>query len=185
MELQNASIIILEGIPGAGKTTLASQISEKLAQRKLYSYPEETLLNSWSHGWIPGIDQLRLSFMESMVDYMSQVREADDECVFLLTRFHLTYARYCKDPMCSRYQKVVARLHELGAHVYVPIVRDEQIEQRAAHHERRDPRWVAHLGRRLAQFGCESLRDMYGREQLRTIALLESQPLAFQLLTGG
>ena len=59
---------------------------------------------------------------------------------------------------------------------------DAEIAARAAHPERRDPRWQAHLQRRLAAEGHADLTTMYVLYQQEMQAMLARQPVASRLL---
>lgn len=180
----NTRILIIEGIPGAGKTTLHNQLVQSVGDALLYDFHEEELLFGWKHGWIPGIEDLRLSFMDNFLTYCESILAAKDNAVFILNRFHLTYYFItARNPDADpRYQKILERLRTLPVHIYVPQVSDDEIERRAAHIERKDPIWSEHLQKRLAQRGFSTLRDMYSDEQHRTEALLKEQGIPYSLI---
>ena len=85
-KLSRARIIILEGVPGSGKTTLQKQLPHYLPERDITVFPEEALLFGWIHAWIPGIDEVRLSLMHRLVEYMRTEISENPNRVFLLNR---------------------------------------------------------------------------------------------------
>ena len=175
-------VVVIEGIPGAGKTTLQERLRRAVRDRPVHAYAEQALLFHWTHAWIPGIHALRLQLMQRMLEHMEGVLQAEPDAVFLLTRFHLSYVLLGGDGQDAAYAQLLERLAALGAEAWVPIVPDAAIAARAAHPERRDPRWQAHLQRRLAQSGSPDLTAMYRDYQQAMLDLLVRQPLAHRLL---
>lgn len=175
-------IVVIEGIPGAGKTRLQDRLRDGVHDRHVHVYPEEALLFHWTHAWIPGIHALRLALLERILDHAGAVLREAPDALFVLTRFHLSYVLLGGDGGDPRYLEVVERLASLGAEAWVPIVADAEIAARAAHPERRDPRWQAHLQRRLAVEGHGDLTTMYVQYQRDVRAMLARQPVAFRLL---
>lgn len=180
-----SKILIIEGIAGSGKNTLHQQLMGLLADKIVYDFHEEELLCSWKHGWIPGIDSLRLNFMDSLLDYCTSVTEQNDKAVFIVNRFHVTFHLFAlTDASVNlQYLRILEKLKKLRVHIYVPIVQDEQIEARSSHKERQDPIWQLHLKKRLAQRGFSTLTEMYSEEQKKIKAILEKQGLPYTLVT--
>lgn len=175
-------IIVIEGIPGAGKTTLQERLRQDVHDRPVHVYAEEALLFHWTHTWIPGIQALRLALMERILDHVEAVLHETPDALFVLTRFHLSHVLLGGDAGDPRYLQVIDRLAALGAQAWVPMVAEAEIAARAAHPERRDPRWQAHLQRRLAVEGHADLTTMYMRYQQDIRAMLARQPVASRLL---
>lgn len=175
-------VIVIEGIPGAGKTLLQEHLQHATRARVVHAYAEEALLFHWTHAWIPGIHALRLQVLQRMVEHIEAVLQAVPDALFLLTRFHLSYVMLGGDGNDPAYAQVVTRLAALGAEAWVPIVPEAVIAARAIHTERRDPRWQAHLQRRLAHEGHQDLTAMYTEYQRAMLDLLARQPLAHRLL---
>lgn len=178
-------LVVIEGIPGAGKTSLQERLRREVRDRPLHVYPEEALLSHWTHAWIPGIHALRLALMERVLDHVEAVLDAAPDALFVLTRFHLSHVLLGGEGDDPRYLRVIDRLAALGAQTWVPIVPDAQIAARAAHTERRDPRWQAHLQRRLALGGHADITAMYAHYQQDMRAMLERQPVAHRLLPAN
>lgn len=174
--------VVIEGIPGAGKTTLQEHLQRHVRDRPLHAYAEEALLFHWTHAWIPGIHALRLQLMQRMLLHLEAVRAAEPDALFLLTRFHLSYVLLGGDGDDPAYAQVVGRLAALGAQAWVPVVPETAIAARATHPERRDPRWQAHLQRRLEQSGHHDLASMYLAYQQDMLGIIGRQPVAHRLL---
>lgn len=175
-------VIVIEGIPGAGKTSLQDVLQRATRDRPVHAYPEEALLFHWSHVWIPGIHALRLQLMQRMVEHIEVELEAAPDALFLLTRFHLSYVLLGGDADDREYLHVVERLAAMGAQAWVPIVPESMIAARVAHPERTDPRWQAHLRRRLAQAGHADIAEMYREYQEAMLDRLGAQALDYRLL---
>jgi hypothetical protein len=178
---RSCPVVVIEGIPGAGKTRLHQQLLQATHDRPLHAYDEAALLFDWTHAWIPGIHGLRLGLMQGMLDHIDATLAAQEDALFVLSRFHLSFALLGGDAG-DAYSRVVARLGALGARVCAPIVPDEAIAARAVHSERRDPRWQAHLQRRLDEGGHPDITAMYIRYQQAMLDLLARQPLPYDLL---
>lgn len=175
-------VVVIEGIPGSGKSSLQERLRREIRDRPLHVYPEDALLFHWTHAWIPGIHALRLALMERILDHVEAALGAAPDALFVLTRFHLSYVLLAGDGDDPRYLEVVRRLAALGAETWVPMVPDAAIAARAIHPERRDPQWQAHLQRRLAFEGHADLTAMYVQYQQDMRAMLERQPVAHRLL---
>lgn len=174
--------LVIEGIPGAGKTALQERLQREIRDRPVHIYAEEALLFHWMHIWIPGIHALRLQLMQAMLAHIQTTLLAQPDALFLLTRFHLSHVLLGGDGDDPAYLRVVEQLAALGAETWVPIVPAAEIAGRAAHCERRDPLWQAHLQRRLATSGYPDIGTMYLHYQQDLHTWLERQPLRYRLL---
>lgn len=184
IDLKNR-IFIVEGIAGSGKNTLIQQLKQKLSNKQIYDYSEEELLFSWKHAWIPNIDELRLIFLKTFLDYCEQILSDKSDSVFILNRFHITYKIFQSinnDENNDRYNLILEKLKKLQAVVLVLVIDDKLIESRSVHSERTDPIWQIHLKKRLKQKGYKTLTELYSQEQKNIISLLKEQGLAYQLM---
>jgi hypothetical protein len=172
---RDCRVIVIEGIPGSGKTTLARRLQEDTGGRAVAAFSESALLHGWKHGYLPGIHALRLQLYHAVLDHVET--QPGHDMLFVLTRFHLSYALLGGDIANPRYREVIERLARLRAHVLVPVVEEDAIESRAAHVERTDHEWRPYLQRRMAEAGCSDLRALYGNYQADLQQLLASQPL--------
>ncbi len=181
----NSRIFIIEGIAGAGKNTLHQQLKEKLSNKLVYDYPEEAMLFSWKHGWIPGIDTMRLTFYEHFLDYCDQILSENVNSVFIVDWFHISHLIFLKltdTKSNNRFRIIIERLKKLSTFVFIPIIDDSLIEARSAHIERVEPIWQIHLQKRLKQSGCTTLTEMYGAEQKKIISLAQAQDLPYSVV---
>ena len=87
---KRVKVFIIEGIAGAGKDTLHSDMLKQLKGKNIYDFREEELLFSWKHAWINNIQDIRLRYMDKVVDYIEEVLKQDDKAVFILNRFHIS-----------------------------------------------------------------------------------------------
>jgi hypothetical protein len=180
--LAEARLIIIEGVPGAGKTTLQESLREAVKGRYVTVFPEEALLFGWIHAWIPGIDELRLSLMHRIAGHVEELQADNPSHLFILNRFHLSYLIFADEPDMDSYDHLLERLRDLGARVLVPQIPTRFISTRSLHVERVDPLWREHLDRRLKKSGFGDIGAMYTDEQQRVRRLLVEQKLPYEIL---
>ena len=178
----DSRVIVIEGIPGAGKTTLHERLLRALASRPVYSFPEESLLFGWQHVALSDLDAMRLALMNRLLDLMDAAATTESDAIFLLTRFHLSYAVLAGDSSSRPYRQVIERLAAHSVHVLMPVVPHEEIETRAAHAERANPMWRRHLQRRLARLGAKDLTAQFSLQQDWMLRLINEQRLPHTLL---
>lgn len=177
-----ARVIIIEGVPGAGKTQLQEQLRQSAQGRAVHVFPEEALLFGWIHAWLPGIDELRMSLMLRLVDYIERTLALHPQTLFVLNRFHISYLVFATAPDTQAYGALLAKLRALAALVLVPQLGATDVIDRALHRERDDPLWRAHLDKRLAASGFDNLAAMYLAEQDRVRQVLSIQQLPYEIL---
>jgi primosomal protein N' len=177
-----AKVIIIEGVPGAGKTTLQKRLRQGARGRSVSAFPEEALLFGWIHAWIPGIDAIRMSLMQRMIDHIEHSLAESPELLFVLNRFHISYFLFATAPDMAAYDSLIARLRGLDVLVLVPQIAPTAVAERAVHVERVDPLWQAHLNKRLENSGCRDIAAMYTEEQKKVRQLLKTQHLQYEIL---
>jgi len=180
----NKKIFIVEGITGSGKDTLIKHLREKLSHKLIYDYSEEDLLANWKHFWINDIHSIRLYFMEQFLEYCETIIKNNCNAVFILNRFHLSYAvfTHLSDKKShKRYRAIVEKLLHLASCVYIAVLDEQLIESRSNHIERVDPLWKIHLQKRLATSGFSTLKDLYSSDQRKIISLAQEQGLPYEL----
>jgi hypothetical protein len=177
-----ARVVIIEGVPGAGKTTLQERLRQATKGRPVTVFSEEALLFGWVHAWLPGIDALRTSLMHHMVDHMVHSLVESPETLFVLNRFHISYLLFAKVLDMETYDSLIERLRELGVLVLVPQIPPAAVAERAVHIERVDPLWRAHLNKRLENSGFSNISAMYTDEQKKVRQLLAKQQLQYEIL---
>ena len=113
-------VYIIEGIPGSGKDTLADKLLSVLHQDRhpVYYYPEESVGWSYNHFYWPGITPLRLSIMETALDFIEEEAALHPRPVFVFNRFYLSMGVFLEDhphetKADSRYQEILKRLQSL------------------------------------------------------------------------
>ncbi len=180
-------MLIIEGISGSGKSTLFERIKRSGERRALHALPEEALLLSWEHKWIPDIERTRLRLFEGIVARCRAELERDAEAFFLLERFHVSHRTVAEgqDPAAAaRYEALVGSLRSLPVHIFFLELNREDIRARAEHAER-GPVWRAHQERKLALRGLESIEQMYAQEQESMRALLVSQGIPYSTIISA
>jgi deoxyadenosine/deoxycytidine kinase len=178
-----ARIFIIEGIAGSGKDTLQQQLREKLGGKLVYSFSEDELLFSWKHAWIPGIQKLRLRYLNQILDYCEQTLKENPDAVFILNRFHISLITTNTDlKKPAGYRKLIERLRALPIHIYFAVVDKEKIEERVAHKERKDPLWEWHKQKRLQSRGYATLGELYSAEQKLILKMLKAQKIPYSVV---
>jgi len=180
---KNTQIFVIEGIAGAGKNTLHKELLSQLSDKLVYDFPEEDLLNGWKHVWIPNITEMRVTLMNNILDYCSEVLKQHDNAVFIFQRFHLSciILDFEKNNIenNSEYIKVLEKLRQFKTHVFLPILEEHEIEHRSAHKERLAEIWQIHLQNRLQQRGSQNLTDLHKVEQKAYLDLIQKQNLPY------
>ena len=177
-----SSVVIIEGVPGAGKTTLQEQLQQATTTRPVIVFPEEALLFGWIHAWIPGIDSLRMSLMLRVIEHIEQTLAEDPDTLFILTRFHISYFIFARTLEQEAYDALILKLRDLGVLVLVPQIPANAIVDRAAHAERSDQLWQAHLEKRRESSGFRDISAMYEKEQEQVRQLLQDQQVPYEIL---
>ncbi len=180
-----AQVVIIEGVPGAGKTSLQEQLRLAAHGRSASFFPEEALLFGWIHAWLPGIDELRMSLMQRVVDHIEHSLSESPRNLFVLNRFHISYLVFARSPDMQAYDALLARLRKFAVLVLVPQLAPAVVAERALHVERVDPLWRIHLDKRLAQSGFRDLAAMYTAEQDKVRQMLATQQLPYEIMEGS
>merc|ERR1712046_416742 len=93
----NERIIIVEGVPGAGKDTLIRQLLANYTRagiERVYPFGEEEMLFSWRHTWIKDIRDLRLELWNRTLDWFESEIRKDEQVRFVVNRFHISFHLY-------------------------------------------------------------------------------------------
>lgn len=182
---KKSRIFIIEGIPGAGKTTFHDRLKNKLKDKLVYDFTEEELLFGWKHVWIKDVEKIRLKFMNRILDYCEKIIKEIKNSVFILNRFHITFyilTIIMNKKISREYEHLIKRIEKLPVHIYVPILGPNQIEERASHHERKEKIWKLHLQKRLETAGFSKIKDLYVWEQGMMLRLLKEQKIPYSIL---
>lgn len=180
-----AQVVIIEGVPGSGKTNLQERLRLSAVGRPASVFPEEALLFGWIHAWVPGIDELRMSLMHRLIDHIEERLSQDPLSFFVLNRFHISYLVFAIAPDVNAYESLIARLRALAVLVLVPQIQPDLLADRALHIERVDPLWRQHLDKRLEKTGFHDLCTMYAAEQDKVRQILATQRLPYEILEGA
>jgi len=186
-DLGENRIIVIEGIAGAGKDTIQSYLAEEYTKKGylVYSFSEDELLFSWKHAWMKGIEEMRLDFMNYILDYCEKTLKENQKVVFILNRFHVSFsilAKFMDENISRRYNQLIERIKSMPVYVCVPTLEKHQIEARSSHKERKEKAWTAHQQKRLETRGFNNLTEMYVWEQNQVLKLLKEQGIPYSLL---
>jgi thymidylate kinase len=179
----NARVVIIEGIAGAGKTTLHDVLKDHFKDKKIYIFTEEELLMSWKHVFIPNLLSLRIKFLNNILDYIETELKKDDDSIFILERFHITVKIFflgAKNEFHDEYELLLSRVRKLPVCVLIPKLKESQIKERSAHKER-GHQWDEYLRLKLEYRGYDDLEKIYIDEQRQVIDITKEQKIPFSI----
>ncbi|MBW2978168.1 AAA family ATPase [Candidatus Woesearchaeota archaeon] len=183
--MKEIRVFIIEGIAGSGKTTFHNQLKKKLKNKTIYDFSEEELLFSWKHAWLKNINSIRLNFMNSILDYIQTTIKKDSSAVFILNRFHISFAilavKMSKN-IASKYNKLIQRIKKLPVKIFVPTIKKHEIEKRSSHKERKEKIWGLHQQKRMKTRNFSNLTEMYVWEQNLILKLLKKQKIPYSAI---
>jgi len=182
-EIKDKRIIVIEGIAGSGKDTIQQKLLDYYNKRNftIYSFTEEELLFSWKHFWIKNVEIHRIKYLHSLLDYIEESIKSNSKNVFILNRFHITYAifsSYNKEAK-KLYDKLVERLRRLPVQIFIGKLNRSDIERRASHSERKEGIWKIHQQKRLKLAGVSSLLELYTKEQETIFKIAKKQGISY------
>jgi len=177
--IENRKIIIIEGIAGAGKTTLKNSLRQYLKNKKLYEFSEEELLLGWKHIYIPGISMLRLEYLNLVLDYIEEKLKIDKKVVFILERFHIStliFENSMPSDFMRKYSRLLARLQRLPVYIIIPYLKPAEIADRSLHSERSE-QWRDYLSEKLKFRQYSDLETLYTAEQKKVFEIAKKQKI--------
>ena len=179
--IKNKKKFIIEGIAGAGKTTLKNSLKQFLKNKKLYEFSEEELLLGWKHIHIPGISMLRLRYLNLVLDYIEKKIETEKDAIFVLERFHISTLIFeyelPKDFM-SEYNRLINRLKKLPVYILISRLKQSEIKERSVHKERNE-QWNEYLNEKLKLRGFSDLKSLYIAEQKKVFEIAKKQKIPY------
>jgi thymidylate kinase len=176
---KDAKIIIIEGIAGAGKTTLKDQLKEQFKHKKVYAFSEEEVLFGWKHIHLKGISSLRFKLHNILLDFIEG--KLNEDVLFIIDRFHISLkVLELEEGFDEEYAKILSRVRKLPVHVVIPTLDRSEIKERVAHKERTE-QWTDYLDEKLKLRGFTDIETMYVSEQQKVLDLAEKQGISFSL----
>ncbi len=179
----NTRVVIIEGIAGAGKTTLHNILKDHFKGKKIYIFTEEELLMSWKHVFIPNLLSLRIKFLNNVLDYIKDKLKKEKDSIFILDRFHITMKIFFlghNNALYNEYEKLLSRIKELPVCVLIPQLKDSQIKERSVHKER-GYQWDEYLKLKLKYEVYDDLEKMYIDEQKQVLKIAKEQKIPFSI----
>jgi thymidylate kinase len=164
-------IYVIEGVAGSGKDTLCAQLVEALKpkSRRVLVFPEEAMLASWLHYFVPGIHEQRLDLADRMLDYVEDLMGRDPEASFVFNRFHVSYAVWRHEhgvDLEARHERLITRMQQLPLLVVQAMLPEQDADTRSSHIERRELAWQRFLEDRIAFHGQSSAGQSYLDQQV-------------------
>jgi deoxyadenosine/deoxycytidine kinase len=180
---KESRILIIEGIAGAGKSTLKESLKVRFKDKNVYEFSEEELLLGWKQAHIPRLSKLRLDFFNRFLDYVEK-KLSEENAVFILERFHISLKiiewDHDKD-FEGGYDRILSRIKELPVHILIPKLNESQIKERASHRER-NKEWSDYLNEKLRSRGFSDLVSLYVAEQKEIFDIAEKQGIPYSTL---
>ena len=181
------SVYIVEGVAGSGKDTLTSQLLDWLrpAERHVQAFPEEAVLASWLHYFVPGIHESRLDLTGRLLDHVEASLEREPDTVFVFNRFHVSHAVWRAEMQAPtelerRHEALVARFSKLPVLILQTVVEPSNAETRTSHLEREEVAWHRFLERRLETHAQASVGASYLEQQDAMTRILERDRLPYR-----
>ncbi|MFT4302949.1 MAG: hypothetical protein ACMXYG_00125 [Candidatus Woesearchaeota archaeon] len=177
-------LIIIEGIAGSGKSTFINILKNNFKNKKVYTFTEEELLMTWKHVFLNDINELRLNYLNKLIDFIELKLLEDNNTVFILERFHLTLKIFFIDDnkeLLSMYNQLLSRITRLPVLILIPILKDSGINERSMHKER-DLQWKEYLDNKLNNRGYDDLKKMYKDEQKLLMDLANKQGIPYKII---
>jgi hypothetical protein len=156
-------VLILEGVTGAGKTSVLAELRERLDQAVVFISEEETLGNLMHQ--IRDPEWREQPSFEALESVLRRVEREAPGRPFLIERFHLT--AYALFPEWNCYQDFDERLPQLGARLVLLTFPEQQAEERSIQRSDRE-NWA------------EEMDAWYGSREQAVAAVVESQRLRWQ-----
>lgn len=183
-------VYVVEGVPEAGKDRLVTALYTAAypCGGEVHLFQEESVLASWRHHQLPLIHSLRLQFMDALVSHMQRVLSSDAEAMFVLNRFHVSYAMWrtmdgsVDGALQEAHNRLVARLHALPLQLFHVVVDERDIEARSRQMEAKDRASTAFLQHRIRGSPGRTLVSAVLREQQLMSRILEQDGSPFHRL---
>ncbi len=178
---EETKILILEGIAGAGKTTLKSLVRQQLKSRNIFEYLEEESLLGWKHIHVPHVSKLRMDYIELFLDYVEKKLEQEEDPLFIFERFHLSIKILeweFENNFNERYEALLARLKRLPVFIVITTLEKHQIKERMYHRER-CKQWDNFIQEKLALRGYDDLYLLSVDQQKGYLDMAEEQGIPF------
>jgi thymidylate kinase len=182
-------LYIIEGIPGSGKDTLVRTLQHALHSetRPVYYYPEEAVAFSYGQVFWPNITNVRLSIMETALDFVEKEFLRTPGSLFVFNRFHLSTAVAIQSSIdkdqevTARYQKIIERLHSVPVLVLLLTLEERRVT-RLTHQERlgHDFVWQDFLARVTHETPHQTLEEFYSNQQEQFLGLAKEQALPYR-----
>jgi hypothetical protein len=155
--------------------------------RPVYYYPEESVAFSYEQVFWPSITRVRLSIMETALNFCEEESLRTPDSVFVFNRFHLstavaTLSSVGKDQEATRrYDQLIQRLRSMRVLVLLLTLEERRVD-RLTHQERlgHDFIWQDFLNRITTETSFGTLKELYSNQQERFLQIAKEQALPFR-----
>ena len=174
-------ILIIEGIAGAGKTTLKALLKAYYQDRNIFEYLEEETLLGWKHIHIPHVSSLRLDYCNLFLDYINKKLDEEQNSLFIFERFHLSIKilewEFEKN-FTERYDLLLDRLKKMPVFLVVVELEEGLIKERMDHRER-SKQWDNFCKEKLKLRGFNNLEQLSIEQQNGFLRMAEEQEIPY------
>ena len=178
---KETKILIIEGVAGAGKTTLKEILKKYYQDRNIFEFLEEETLLGWKHIHIPHIANLRLDYCNLFLDYIEKKLKEEQNPLFIFERFHLSIKILeweFENNFLKRYEALLNRLNQLPVFLIIVELEETIIKERMFHRER-SKQWDNFIEEKLKLRSCENLEQLSIEQQNGFLNMAKEQKTPF------
>ena len=178
---KETKILIIEGIAGAGKTTLKEILKEYYQDRNIFEFLEEETLLGWKHIHIPHVSDLRLDYCHLFLDYIEKKIETEPNSLFIFERFHLSIKILeweFENDFSKRYETLLNRLKQMPVFLIIVELEKALIKERMFHRER-SKQWDNFIEEKLKLRGYQNLEQLSIEQQNGFLKMAKQQNIPF------
>lgn len=178
---KETKILIIEGIAGAGKSTLMALLKSHYQDRNIFEFLEEETLLGWKHIHMPHVSSLRLDYCHLFLDYIEKKLAEEQNALFIFERFHLSVKILeweFENDFSKRYELFLERLKKMPVFLLLVKLEKALIKERMDHRER-SKQWDNFCREKLKLRGFDNLEKLSIDQQNGFLKMAEEQGMPF------